>query len=123
MTHAVAPSVSLYSPEVRGQRFEAGVTAAELNDSNQPGPKWSARSVRISSSHVVISSKRMSYTGRNIFLAIHKVDSRPMVLAGCVESCCYVANGFYCIVVGLRGIPDGEVADAWSDSFLPRNTK
>ncbi len=123
MTTAAPLSESLYAPEIRGQSFDAGVTASELMEVNEPGPKWPARSVRISRSHIVISSKRMCHIERKLLLAVHKIDAHPLILEGSVESCSYVAGGLCCVVVRLKGIAESEVAETWSSSFAPKGAR
>lgn len=123
VTHSITPANTQLLPEVRGQRFDAGVTGSELNETLLPGPRWSARAIRISRSHLVISCKRMTYVGRSVLLAVHKIDSSPLVLAGTVEACDYASSGLYVIAVALAAVPESDSIAQWANSFTPRDQR
>jgi hypothetical protein len=99
--------------KVTGHPFKADVDLAELDDRRRPGPAWVGRAQTLSRSHVVVLSRRMSYPGRVLLVAIHMIDARPTPLVGCVLECEYHADGLYRIVLELLPLPDSDTVNGW----------
>lgn len=103
-----------------GHPFVADADASELDDRNRPSPKWAVRTCELSRNHLVFYSRRMIYEGRQVMLAIHLVDDRPVVLGGKVVSCDYEGGGRHRIDVDLVHIPPSEPLARWAESPGPR---
>lgn len=101
------------APDIPGHPFKAVADFAELGDKFQPGPAWSGRTLRISSSNLVFQSRRMCYCGRTLAAAIHRVDSAPMGLVGTVSRCEYAGEGQYLVVLALMPRPAASSLDNW----------
>lgn len=100
-------------PHIRGHAFSADLDVSELDDKAQPGPTWSARAATISRSHLIVLSRRMSYPGRYLLVAVHLVDDRPVPLLGKVSACDYDAEGLYHIILDLVPIPTKLHVEPW----------
>ncbi|MFG0328044.1 MAG: hypothetical protein ACF8SC_12350 [Phycisphaerales bacterium JB037] len=100
-------------PRPKGHPFEAEMDAADLDDRRRPGPTFIVRGIELSRSHVVISSRRMCYVGREVLLAVHLVDNEPMGLMGRVVSCDYAGIGCYRIDIDLQELPKEAPIREW----------
>jgi hypothetical protein len=99
-------------PRAVGREFDAEMDAAELDERDRPGPTWTARGRTLSRSTVVIRSRRMSFTGRRVLMAVHLIDSQPVPLFGIVQACEYDGEGLYQITIDFMPVPDkAEVRD------------
>jgi len=96
-----------------GHPFAADLDLAELDDRQRPGSTWSARSMLLSRSNLVILSRRMSYVNRIMVVAVHLVDDCPTPLMGKVSECEYHADGLYRITLALMPIANPEFVNAW----------
>ncbi|GEM_PF-1503445 len=99
--------------KISGHTFKADLDVAELDDRQRPGPAWAARAMTLSRSHLVLLSRRMSYIGRVLLVAVHMIDARPTPLMGRVVECEYHADGLYRIALELMPLPDAETLAAW----------
>ena len=99
--------------KVAGVTFKADIDVAELDERLRPGPAWAARAQTLSRSHLVLHSRRMSYTTRTLLVAIHLIDANPTPLMGKVVECEYYADGLYRIVLELLPLPEAETVAGW----------
>ncbi len=90
---------------------------AEVDDRERPGLPWGARGIGLSTSSIVIASRRMCYAGRMVLMAVHKIDSEPLPLLGRVCSCEYDADGEYRIDVDLLPMPEEGPIVRWFREF------
>jgi hypothetical protein len=114
---ATSQALAQFAPHIAGQTFDASVTLSEWLDSGEPSACWPGRSVRISRSHLILVTKRMCYSNRTLLIAVHKIDSTPLVLAGLVELCDYVGNGLNAVALSLQTVPETPQVTKWTDSF------
>ncbi len=96
-----------------GARFDADMEMTELDDRERPGPTWSGKGRELSRSHLVVRSRRMSYSGRLILVAVHLIDDRPVPLLGRVYACEYDGDGQYKIGLDLIQIPERPEIRDW----------
>jgi hypothetical protein len=96
-----------------GHEFDAEMDAAELDDRERPGPPWTARGTRLSRSGVVIRSRRMSFAGRKVLLAVHLIDSEPVPLCGLVRTCDYEGEGLYTLTLDFVPVPERPEVREW----------
>lgn len=99
---------------VQGARFTADVDVCELDEHQRPGNIWPARTALLSRSHLVVLSRRMSYTGRIMLVAVHLIDDEPTPLLGRVALCEYYADSLYKIVLELLKLSPGDAAYRWA---------
>lgn len=96
-----------------GHRFHAEVDLGELDDRGRPSLPCAAHTVELSTSHILLLSRRMTYVGRRIAIAVHLVDAVPTPLYGEVFSCEYEGDGKYRIDVDLKKMPDVPALREW----------
>lgn len=96
-----------------GSRFDADMEMTELDDRERPGPTWTGKGRELSRSHMVVRSRRMSYVGRQILVAIHLIDDRPVPLLGRVYVCEYDGDGQYKLGLDLLPIPERPEIRDW----------
>lgn len=101
--------------------FRADLDLAELDERRRPGQPWSGRGVELSRSSVTFKSRRLCYEGREVLIAIHLVDDRPVALFGVVSKSDYEGDGQYRTVVALREMPEHDAVAGWAASLTPRN--
>ena len=106
--------IRLTQPRPNGNRFQAEIDLAELDERERPGMTWQARSVELGRSHFVLVSRRMCYVGRQLAVAIHLIDDRPVPLLGRVVSCDYNDDGLYRIDLDLVKIDEGHAVYEWA---------
>lgn len=70
---------------------------------------------------MTFKSRRLCYEGREVLIAIHLVDDRPVALFGVVSKSDYEGDGQYRTVVGLREMPESDAVAGWAASLTPRN--
>jgi len=109
----VADHLETKVSKAAGYEFDAEMDATELDDRDRPGTTWTARGRRLSRSHVEIRSRRMSYPGRRVLLAVHLVDSEPTPLFGIVRSCQYEGEGLYDIALDFVPVPGRAEVKDW----------
>lgn len=109
----VAERLEARVSKAEGYEFDAEMDATELDDRDRPGTTWTARGRRLSRSHVEIRSRRMSYPGRRVLLAVHLVDSEPTPLFGIVRSCQYEGEGLYHITLDFVPVPARAEVKDW----------
>lgn len=107
------PGAPHLRPRSTGHRFDAELDMTELDDRDRPGPTWSGRGRELSRSHLVLRSRRMCYVGKQILVAIHLIDDRPVPLLGRVFSCEYDGDGQYKIGLDLHPIPERPEIRDW----------
>lgn len=107
--------ISLTAARPKGHRFYAEVDLGELDDRGRPSMPWSAHAVELSRSHIVLLSRRMTYVGRGIAIAVHLVDEKPTPLFGEVYSCEYEGEGRYRVDIDLRPLPKAAFLRSWFD--------
>lgn len=100
-------------PRPRGHCFDTELDVSELDDRDRPGPTWTGRGRELSRSHLILRSRRMCYVGRQIIVAIHLIDDRPVPLMGRVYTCDYDGDGQYKIGIELLPIPERTEIRDW----------
>ena len=106
-----------YGARPCGQKFDANLEVAEVDDRGRPQHAWLARAQKLSRSNIVFRSRRMCYIGREIILAIHLIDGSPVGLYGRVNSCDYDGDGQYVVDVDLVTLPNRPELHAWIDQL------
>lgn len=106
--------IRLTQPRPNGNRFQAEVDLAELDERERAGMLWQARTLELSRSNLVVISRRMCYIGRQLAMAIHLIDDRPVPLLGRVVSCEYNDDGLYRIDADLLKIEEGHNVYEWA---------
>lgn len=103
--------------------FRAELDLAELDGRHRPGQPWSARGVDLSRSALTFKSRRMCYEGRELVVAVHLVDDRPVPLFGVVAKSEYEGEGLYRTVLSLQEMPDNEFVKGWVDTLWHRGNE
>jgi hypothetical protein len=93
--------------------FRAELDIAEIDTRGRPGLAWTGRANELSRSQLTFRSRRMCYEGRELVVAVHLVDDRPVPLYGMVESSEYDGDGLYRTVVNLLPLPETEAVKTW----------
>lgn len=93
--------------------FRAELDIAEIDTRGRPGTTWTGRALELSRSNVAFRSRRMCYEGRELLVAVHLVDDRPVPLYGMVSKCEYDGDGLYRTSVNLLPLPETETLRAW----------
>lgn len=106
--------IRLTQPRPNGNRFQAEIDLAELDERDRPGMTWQAKTSELSRSNLVLVSRRMCYVGRCLAVAIHLIDDRPVPLLGRVVSCDYNDDGLYRIDLDLLKIEEGHAVYEWA---------
>jgi hypothetical protein len=120
--NSVRPSDANTRPSQRvGFSFKAEVDLAELDERGRPGAVWVGKSTELSRGHIVVCSRRMCYEGREILVAVHLVDDRPIVLFGVVRMSEYEGEGQYKTVLDLATLPETDAIQAWITELSPRS--
>lgn len=97
----------------KGSRFEVELDVAEVTDRRQFGPVWTARSLSLSRSNLIILARRMVHPGRLLAVAAHLIDDRPTPLFGQSVLCEYVEGSGYRVDLDLTKIDEERVVEAW----------
>lgn len=100
--------------------FRAELDIAEIDTRGRPGVVWTGRACELSRSHLTFRSRRMCYEGRELLVAVHLVDDRPVPLFCMVAKCDYDGDGLYRTTVNLLPMPDTESIKAWVSGLEPR---
>jgi hypothetical protein len=100
--------------------FRAELDITEIDTRGRPGVIWTGRAAELSRSHLAFRSRRMCYEGRELLLAVHLVDDRPVPLYGMVSKSDYDGDGLYRTVVNLLPIPETEIIKDWVSSLQAR---
>ncbi len=100
--------------------FKADLDLAELDERGRPGATWSGRACELSRSQIVFRSRRMCYDGRELLIAVHLIDDRPVALFGAVQRSEYDGDGLYRTVVDLAALPDTDAVHAWVTALSSR---
>ncbi len=100
--------------------FKAEVDMAELDERGRPGPMWTGRAAELSRGHIVITSRRMCYEGREALIAVHLVDDRPVALFGRVGKSEYDGEGLYKTLLNLATLPETDAVQAWIAKLVSR---
>jgi hypothetical protein len=113
----VSPAAA-YTPETSGARpkghpFDAELDASEIDERGRPQQTWTARSRSLSRANLVIRSRRMTYPGREIVLAVHLIDGEPVGLYGRVATCEYDGEGQYVVDLDLMPLPERAEIRGW----------
>jgi hypothetical protein len=96
-----------------GAPFEAELDATELDERGRASTTWTARARELSRSNVVFLSRRMTFPGRLLLLAVHRIDDKPVPLFGKVYQCDYEADGLYRVDLDLLPVPDHRAIRDW----------
>lgn len=107
-------TISVGDAGVQGVRFTADVDLCELDEHQRAGSIWPARTALLSRSNLVILSRRMSFVGRWVLVAVHLIDDTPTPLMGRVVQCEYHGDSLYKIVLELVRLPPGDLAHRWA---------
>lgn len=123
-----APSAHLQAPKavishIVGHPFDAPIVLIELCDRGEPQSTWQGRAVRLSRSHLVLCSRKLSYEGRVILAAVHMIDASPTCLAGKVMVCDYLGGTKFAIALALIETPQSPSIDAWLAAIDRRPTR
>jgi hypothetical protein len=100
--------------------FRAELDLTEIDTRGRPGTMWTGRAMDISRSSLAFRSRRMCYEGRELVLAVHLVDDRPVPLYGMVSRCEYDGDGLYKTSVNLLPMPQTEGIRAWVNGLHHR---
>ena len=57
----------------------------------------------------------MCYAGRQMIIAVHLLDSKPVPLFGRVYSCDYEGDGLYLADLDLLSVPESDELQSWID--------
>lgn len=93
--------------------FRAELDIAEVDTRGRPGTIWTGRANELSRSQLSFRSRRMCYEGRELVIAVHLVDDRPVPLYGMVSACEYDGDGLYKTRVNLLPLPETEAVRMW----------
>lgn len=96
-----------------GAPFEAELDAAELDERGRASTTWSARARELSRASIVLLSRRMTFQGRLMLLAVHRIDDKPVALFGKVYACDYEADGLYRVDLDLLPLPEHRAIRDW----------
>lgn len=100
--------------------FKAELDLAELDERGRPGANWAGRATDLSRSQLTFRSRRMCYDGRELMIAVHLVDDRPVALFGTVQRSDYDGDGLYKTVINLGSLPETDAVHAWVTALAPR---
>ena len=100
--------------------FKADVDIAELDERGRPGLKWAGKACEISRSHIVFRSRRLCYQDRELLVAVHLIDDRPVPLFGRVSASEYDGDGLHKTTVILAALPQSDAIQAWLVGLSPR---
>lgn len=93
---------------------------AELDDRGRPSVTWSGRADMLSRSQLLLLSRRLTYAGRRMVVAVHLIDAQPTLLAGVVKVCEYVGDGHHQVVLDLEPVPRDPSMQAWLQRQAPK---
>lgn len=94
--------------------FKAELDITEIDARGRPGVVWAGRANELSRSHMAFRSRRMCYEGRELLIAVHLVDDRPVPLYGMVNKCDYDGDGLYKTSVNLLPLPESDAVRTWA---------
>jgi hypothetical protein len=97
----------------KGLPFATDLDLAELDDRGRISPAWSVRAKELSKSNLVLHSRRMTFPGRFLIAAVHRIDDHPVPLFGKVVSCVYDTDGMYRVDMDLLPVPDVRDVKVW----------
>lgn len=100
--------------------FRAELDMTEIDARGRPGVVWTGRACELSRSNLTFRSRRMCYEGRELLIAVHLVDDRPVPLYCMVGACDYDGDGLYRTTVNLLPMPDTEAIKTWVSGLTPR---
>lgn len=106
-------AIAVSRPRPRGRSFDAEIDLAEIDERNRPGPTWQARARALSRSNLVVCTRRMCYVGRDVVLAVHLIDDRPIPLYGRVFACEYEGDGMHAVDIDLLELPQESTFETW----------
>lgn len=101
--------------------FRAELDLSELDERGRPGGTWTGRAQDLSRSTLTFRSRRLCYEGRELLVAIHLVDDRPVILFGRVSRSDYDGDGLYKTSIALAELPDSEAVQRWMNALANRN--
>jgi len=111
-----SPPLAIGEVGMNGQPFSAELDVCELDEHGRTSSIWPARAALLSRSHLAILSRRMTFLGRVILVAVHLIDDEATPLMGRVVMCDYHAEGMYKIVIELMKTTDGDAVHRWAKS-------
>ena len=76
--------------------------------------------MELSRSTLSFKSRRMCYEGRELVVAVHLVDDRPVALFGVVSKSEYEGEGLYRTTLSLQEMPENEFVTGCTDTLSPR---
>lgn len=97
----------------KGLPFAAELELAELDERGRLSPAWGTRAKELSKSNLVLHSRRLTYPGRYLLAAVHRIDDQPVPLFGRVVSCVYDADGLYRVDIDLLPVPEVREFKNW----------
>lgn len=98
----------------KARAFSAELDLVELDDMGRTQSIWSARAIGLSTSSLVVRSRRMVYPHRTIGALIHLIDAKPVILFGRALSCDYAGQGLYVVDLDLIPIPASGPIAKWA---------
>jgi hypothetical protein len=93
--------------------FRADLDACELDERHKPLNTWPVRSLLLSRAKIVLLSRRMTFVGRRVLMAVHQIDAMPIPLCGKVSDCEYHGEGQYRLVLDLEAVPKDLKVSQW----------
>lgn len=96
-----------------GVTFRAELDITEIDTRGRPGVVWTGRASDLSRSQMAFRSRRMCYEGRELLVAVHLVDDRPVPLYGMVARSEYDGDGLYRTVIDLLPLPESDAIRNW----------
>jgi len=113
MVEEPRPTLSVSETGVQGHPFDAELDVSELDERLKPGPPFPGRAAILSRSKLVLLTRRMTYKGRLLLIAIHLIDDVPTPLLGVVDSCDYHGEGQHRIVLSLKPVEELHGVATW----------
>lgn len=98
----------------KARAFSAELDLVELDEMGRTQSIWSARAMGLSTSHLVVRSRRMVYAHRTIGALIHLIDAKPVVLFGRAIVCDYAGQGQYVVDLDLIPLPTSGPIAKWA---------
>lgn len=98
----------------RARAFSPELDLVELDEMGRTQSIWSARAIGLSTSSLVVRSRRMVYPHRTIGALIHLIDAKPVILFGRAISCDYAGQGLYVVDLDLIPIPKSGPIAKWA---------
>lgn len=100
--------------------FVAEVDAAEVDERDRPGATFHARTESLSRAGLVLVTRKLSFVGRHVIVAVHHIDSGPTLLFGAVRSCVYLGEGQHRLVLDFEKLTSNDHVHAWANALAAK---